>query len=100
MIVRLPDRPGDPGLPAEQLQPDPMLQERHNAGPIAIGMAALFAVLVVGVLFYGLNNGRQETIATEGVGAISTSGSAATGGNAASTEASAPASTDKGNSGA
>jgi hypothetical protein len=81
MTQRFPDRERDPSWQVEKaMQPDPMLQDRHKAGPVAIGLAALFAVLIVAVLFYGLNNGREETIATQGTeSSISTTGSAPAG---------------------
>lgn len=75
--------------PAEQIQPDPMLQERR-ANPIALGVAALFALTIVCVVFYGLS--REVGPATV---ATSTEPPASTSGQAPAGDATAPAPNDK-----
>jgi hypothetical protein len=98
MIVRFPGRERDPGWQAErEVQPDPMLQENHSAGPVAIGLAAAFAVLVVGVLFYGLN--QQRGPSTETIATGSSAAPPSTSGQAPASDANAPAPADKANTG-
>lgn len=52
--------------PAEQIQPDPMLQERRRANPIALGVAAIFALMIVSVVFYGLSRDVEPATVSAG----------------------------------
>jgi hypothetical protein len=62
---------------AEQIQPDPMLLEQRRASPMVIGIAAAIAVLILTVVFYGLNKGGEQTTASSATETpASTSGSA------------------------
>lgn len=62
--------------PAEQIQPDPMLQERRRANPIALGVAAIFALMIVSVVFYGLSRDVEPASAGSSEAPASTSGQA------------------------
>lgn len=66
----------DPRPSAEHIQPDPMLKERRSAGPLVIAFASFFAVLIVAVVFYGLNQARTPMTATVTSSEPTTSGSA------------------------
>lgn len=100
MTIRSPERErqNHVGWQAElEDQPDPMLkmtEPRRRASPLAMTLAALFGLVIVATVFYGLNQERGPNTTT--VASSSSESAPTTSGSAPpSTEANAPSPTDK-----
>lgn len=107
MIIRSPERERErhtgweARTEADEVQPDPMLRmsEERRASPLAIGLAALFGLIIVATLFYGLNNNPTTNTTTASSEAPTTSGSgpSPSGSGGSSTDANAPSPGDAAN---
>ncbi len=89
-ITRLQRDPGG----EQSVQPDPMLQTKRPANPIAVGVAAVFGLVILCVVFYGLTRSEGPQTASTSTSAPSTSG------QANSSDAAGPSPADQANTAA
>jgi hypothetical protein len=95
-----PKRPATPSLPIqESQQPDPMLQMSIGGmGAGGLTLVALVAVLILGVVFYGLNSGgtAEQTAAAPPAPPVAHSAKPQAGGNSGAATPSAPRANESG----